>query len=57
MIVKLLDIFRVVHNYIDITKEKQMVNGKEVNVKMTPAMRLGLAEAPIDYQDVIYFEG
>lgn len=47
MIGKLLDIFRVVHNYIDIKKED----------KMTPAMRMGLAKAPLHYKDILYFEG
>jgi transposase-like protein len=47
-VVKLLEIFRVVHNYIDTRK----TNG----VLSTPAMRLGLAKAPLDYGDVIYFQ-
>jgi len=47
--VKLLEIFRVVHNYIDTRKTK--------GVLTTPAMRIGLAQAPIDYGDVIYFQG
>lgn len=46
MVVKLLEIFRVVHNYIDVRKED----------KTTPAMRLGLAEAPLDYKTVLYYE-
>ena len=46
--VKMLEIFRVVHNYID-TK-------KEGGTKTTPAMRLGLADAPIDYKTVLYYE-
>lgn len=33
MVVKMLEIFRVVHNFIDVRKED----------KTTPAMRLGLA--------------
>jgi transposase-like protein len=45
--VKMLEIFRVVHNYIDMRKTK--------GVLTTPAMRLRLAQAPIDYGDVIYF--
>lgn len=48
-VVKLLEIFRVVHNYIDVRKD----DGK----KTTPAMRLGLAKAPIDYKTVLYFGG
>lgn len=47
-VVKLLEIFRVVHNYIDTRK----TNG----VLSTPAMRLGLAKAPLDYGDVVYFQ-
>lgn len=49
MVVKLLDIFRVVHNYVDTRKD-----GKEVT---TPAMRLGLAKAPIEYKSILYFSG
>lgn len=45
MVQKMLDIFRVVHNYV-------LVSDKD---KMTPAMRLGLAKAPLDYEDIIYF--
>lgn len=48
MIVKLLEIFRVVHNYIDTKKEDGVVT--------TPAMRLGLAQAPLDYKTVLYNE-
>jgi hypothetical protein len=50
MIVKLLDIFRVVHNYIDVKKK---VGETE---KITPAMCLGLAKAPLDYKTILYFE-
>jgi transposase-like protein len=50
MVGKMLDIFRVVHNYIDTRKE-------EDGTKTTPAMRLGLAQAPLDYKTVLYFEG
>jgi hypothetical protein len=38
------DIMRTVHNYILVGKD-----GK------TPAVRLGLAQAPLDYEDIIYF--
>lgn len=41
---KLLAIFRVFYNYCLIGKDKK-----------TPAMRLGLARAPIDPQEIIYF--
>jgi len=56
MVVKLLEIFRVVHNFIDIKKEKEIINGVEKTVITTPAMRLGLAQAPLDYKTVLYFE-
>lgn len=46
--VKMLEIFRVVHNYIDTKKEDGVVT--------TPAMRLGLANAPLDYKDILYYE-
>lgn len=49
MVVKMLEIFRVVHNFIDTRKE----DGE----KTTPAMRLGLAKAPLDYKTILYFEG
>ena len=43
-VIKVLDIMRTVHNSILIGKD-----GK------TPAERLGLAQAPLDYEDIIYF--
>jgi hypothetical protein len=43
-VAKVLDIMRTVHNYILIGRD-----GK------TPAVRLGLAQAPLDYEDIIYF--
>jgi transposase-like protein len=49
MVVKFLEIFRVVHNYVDTRKTK--------GVATTPAMRLGLAKAPLTYGDIIYFTG
>jgi transposase-like protein len=49
MVGKMLEIFRVVHNFVDVRKED--------GTKTTPAMRLGLAKAPIDYKTVLYFEG
>jgi len=48
MVGKLLDIFRVAHNFIDVRKNK----GAKPS---TAAMRIGLAEAPVNYGDVIYF--
>lgn len=44
MLQKSSNIMRTVHNYILTGK-----NGK------TPAVRLGLAQAPLDYEDIIYF--
>lgn len=46
MVVKLLEIFRVFHNYIYVRKGE----------KTTAAMRLGLADAPIDHKDILYYE-
>ena len=43
-VAKVLDIMRTVHNYILAGRD-----GK------TPAERLGLAQAPLDYEDIIYF--
>jgi transposase-like protein len=43
-VAKVLDIMRTVHNYI--------LTGKDGK---TPAQRLGLAQAPLDYRDIIYF--
>lgn len=55
--VKLLEIFRIVHNYIEIKKDKvKGKDGKEQTVITTPAMRLGLAKAPLDYKTVLYFK-
>lgn len=42
---KTLDIYREVHNYVEIGED-----GK------TPAMRLGLAKAPLEYGDIIRYE-
>jgi hypothetical protein len=43
-VAKVLDIMRTVHNYI--------LTGKDGK---TPAQRLGLAQVPLDYRDIIYF--
>jgi transposase-like protein len=45
MVEKMLAIFRVFHNYVLVGEDK----------KTTPAMRLGLAKAPIDIEDLLYF--
>jgi hypothetical protein len=41
---KLLDIYRIVVNYVEVGKDKK-----------TAAMRLGLAKVKIDVKDIIYF--
>lgn len=46
---KLLEIYRVHCNFTDLPME-----GKKAD-KKTPAMKLGLAEAPLDLQDILYF--
>lgn len=44
VITKMLDIFRVFYNYVEVGKNKE-----------TPAMRLGLAKGTIDMEDIIYY--
>jgi transposase-like protein len=46
---KMLEIFRV-HNFTDLPMQVKKAERK------TPAMRLGLANAPLDLRDVLYFE-
>ena len=46
MVVKLLEIFRIFHNYIFVRKGE----------KTTAGMRLGLADAPISHKDILYYE-
>lgn len=63
MVVKLLDIYRVVHNYIDCREESEL-NGKFDKKgkalynrwKTTPAMRIGLTGKPFTYEEVLYFD-
>ena len=43
-VAEVLDIMRIIHNYI--------LTGKDGK---TPAKRLGLAQAPLDYEDIICF--
>ncbi len=43
---QMLDIFRAIHNFVLVGEDKK-----------TPAMRLGLAKGPVDYEDIIYFQG
>jgi len=45
MVGKLLDIFRVFYNFVEVGKNKQ-----------TPAMRLGLAKGKIMIEDIIYYK-
>lgn len=49
---KLLEIFRVHHNFTD---QPEYVKGVKKADRKTPAMRLGPADAPLDYKDIIYF--
>lgn len=49
-IAKLLTILRVCHNYIWLPSGLKKGDKKE-----TPAMRLGLAKAPLKYKDIVYF--
>jgi len=48
---KLLTILRVCHNYIWLIGDPKKEDKKE-----TPAMRLGLAKAPLGYRDIVYFK-
>jgi hypothetical protein len=70
-VVKLLEIFRVVHNYIDARKikDEEAIKAKEERKRLlkddekpmrgkimkneTPAMRMGLAKAKLDYDDIL----
>jgi len=45
MVGKLLDIFRVFYNFVEVGKNKQ-----------TPAMRLELAKGKITIEDIIYYK-
>ncbi len=62
MVVKLLDIFRVVHNFIDNRSDKKLNeedSTSEVAVydrfKSTPAMRIGLVDKVLTYEEVLNF--
>jgi len=44
MVEKLLGIYRVMHNFVEVGKDGR-----------TPAMRLGLPKAPVDPEEVIYY--
>jgi hypothetical protein len=45
MVGKLLDIFRVFYNFVEVGRDKQ-----------TPAMRLGLAKGKITVENIIYYQ-
>ena len=45
MVGKLLDIFRVFYNFVEVGKNKQ-----------TPAMRLGLAKGKVTVEDIVYYQ-
>jgi hypothetical protein len=45
MVGKLLDIFRVFYNYVELGRDKR-----------TPAMRLGLAKGKIPIESIIYYQ-
>ena len=49
---KLLTLLRLCHNYIWLPDDLRKADKRE-----TPAMRLGLAEAPLSYADVVDFRG
>jgi hypothetical protein len=44
VLAQVLEIYRVFYNYIAVGRDKQ-----------TPAMRLGLAEAPLTARDLVFF--
>ncbi|MGH8049689.1 MAG: hypothetical protein ACREPB_03410 [Arenimonas sp.] len=48
-VAKLLTILRACHNYIWVGE------GNRAKERGTPAMRLGLARAPLDYNEIIYY--
>ena len=50
---KLLDIFRVYYNYHLVGKVKE---DKEEDETKTPAMRLGLAKAPVPLEKILYYQ-
>lgn len=77
VLMKLIEIFRVVHNYIDVREDSEASeamkeklsnwkpevdeNGKRkrrpsAKVYVTPAMLLGLADAPVTYEDILYYQ-
>lgn len=62
MVVKLLDIYRVVHNFIDNRKDKVLNEHDSTDdmpvydrFKSTPAMRMGLVDTVMTYEEVLNF--
>ena len=66
VVAKLLDIFRVWHNYVFLTPDKddktKWENPEEKRLqkegekaRRTAAMRLGLAQGPVKFEDIIYY--
>ncbi|GAM10913.1 hypothetical protein OR1_03213 [Geobacter sp. OR-1] len=65
IVVKLLEIFRVYHNYVQMNEGKKRKRLKEGEQKRkrgearkiftTPAMRLGLASGQVRIEDILYF--
>lgn len=54
IIPKLLDIYRVYHNYVMLEEPRTDATGARLP-RRTPAMRLGLAKGPIPIEDILYF--
>jgi transposase-like protein len=54
MIEKILDIYRVFHNYVKLGDAERTEDGAPV-APATPAMKLGLARGPIRIEDILYF--
>src|SRR6266498_622120 len=52
MIIKMLDILRVYHNFVKVTKRK-IGKDKKIIEKKTPAMRLGIIDRPIKLEEII----
>lgn len=65
IVVKLLEIFRVYYNYVQINEgkkrrrlkdgEKKRRPGEARRTFTSPAMRLGLAKGPVSEEDILYF--
>ena len=54
MIEKILDIYRVFHNYVKLGDAERTEDGATVALA-TPAMKLGLARGPMRIEDILYF--